>query len=81
LPDQRRFPAAHPISIDASNKLKTTFEWDGEKLKSVTPPPKERAHHWRKKISLGYDDRARQVAWASDADEARPPVPTGPDGA
>ena len=32
-----------------------------------------------KKISLAYDDRARQVAWASDGDEARGPAPTDPD--
>ena len=40
---------------------------------------KERTHHREKKISLAYDDRARQVAWASDSDEARGAAPTDPD--
>src|ERR1022692_60735 len=70
----------HIYSIDASNKLKTTFEWDGDRLKSVTPTFDKNEHiTTEKRISLGYDDRARQVAWASDSDEARPPAPTDPD--
>jgi hypothetical protein len=32
-----------------------------------------------KRISLAYDERAHQVAWASDADQARAVVPTDPD--
>jgi hypothetical protein len=70
----------HIDRIDASNKLKTTFEWDGEKLKSVTPVFEKGEHITpERKISLAYDDRARQVAWASDDDVARGPVPADPD--
>jgi hypothetical protein len=70
----------HISSIDASNKLKTAFEWDGEKLKSVTPTFDKGEHvSAEKKISLAYDERARQVAWASDGDEARAAVPNDPD--
>ena len=70
----------HIERIDATNKLKTTFEWDGEKLKSVTPAfEKNERITAEKKISLAYDDRARQVAWASDGDEARGPAPADPD--
>jgi hypothetical protein len=70
----------HIDRIDASNKLKTTFEWDGEKLKSVTPAFEKNEHVTaEKKISLAYDDRARQVAWASDGDEARPAATNDPD--
>lgn len=70
----------HIDRIDATNKLKTTFEWDGEKLKSVTPAfEKNERITAEKKISVAYDDRARQVAWASDGDEARGLAPTDPD--
>jgi hypothetical protein len=70
----------HIDRIDASNKLKTTFEWDGEKLKSVTPTFDKNEHITPEtKISLAYDDRARQVAVASDGDVARGLVPTDPD--
>ena len=69
----------HIERVEASNKLRTNFEWDGEKLKSVTPVFEKNEHITaEKKISLGYDDRGR-VVWASDSDEARPAVPTDPD--
>jgi len=69
----------HIDRVDGSNKLKTTFEWEGEKLKSVTPVFEKNEHVTpEKKISLGYDDRGR-VVWASDSDEARPAVPADPD--
>ncbi len=69
----------HIDRIDAT-KLKTSFEWDGEKLKSVTPTFEKSEHITpERKIWFGYDDRARQVAWAADGDELRPPVPTDPD--
>ncbi len=69
----------HIDRVDGSNKLKTTFEWDGEKLKSVTPVFEKNEHITpEKKISFGYDDRGR-VVWASDADEARPAAPADPD--
>jgi hypothetical protein len=70
----------HIERIDASNKLKTAFEWDGDKLKSVTPTFDKNEHITpEKKISLAYDDRARQVAWASDTEEARGATPSDPD--
>jgi hypothetical protein len=70
----------HIDRIDASNKLKTAFEWDGEKLKSVTPTFDKDVHITpERKITLAYDDRARQVAAASDGDEARVGVPGDPD--
>ena len=70
----------HVDRIDASNKLKTSFEWDGEKLKSVTPIFEKDVHiTGEKKISLAYDDRAHQVAWANDADQARGAAPSDPD--
>lgn len=72
----------HIDRIDASNKLKTSFEWDGEKLKSVTPNFDKNEHVTpEKKISVGYDDRSRQVVWASDTDEPRPALPADPDDA
>ena len=66
--------------IDASNKFHVTFEWDGERLKSVTPTFEnaERATG-EKKIYFGYEDRVPQVVWASDGDEARPAAPADPD--
>ena len=66
--------------IDASNKFHATFEWDGERLKSVTPTFEnaERATG-EKKISFGYEDRVPQVVWASDGDDARPAPPADPD--
>jgi len=66
--------------IDASNKLKTTFEWDRDLLMSVTPAFEKNEHITsEKKISLGYLTAPRQVAWASDGEEARPPAPGDPD--
>ncbi len=66
--------------IDASNKFHLAFEWDGERLKSVTPTFENAAHATaEKKISFAYEDRVPQVVWASDGDEARPAGPAGPD--
>jgi hypothetical protein len=70
----------HIAAIDASNKLKTAFEWDGEKLKSVTPGFDRNEHVTaEKKISFGYNEGARQVDWASDGNEARGAGPADPD--
>jgi len=66
--------------IEASNKFHETFEWEGERLKSVTPSFENAAHATgEKKISLGYEDRVPQVVWASDGDEARPASTADPD--
>jgi hypothetical protein len=72
----------HIERIDASNKLKTTFEWDGEKLKSVTPSFDKNEHVTaEKKISFAYNDNARQVDLASDTEEPRASAPFDPDDA
>ena len=69
----------HIAAIDASNKLKTAFDWDGEKLKSVTPSFDKNEHVTaEKKISFAYND-ARQVDWASDGNESRSGAPNDPD--
>ena len=70
----------HIAAIDASNKLKTAFEWDGEKLKSVTPSFDKNEHVTAEtKISFAYNEGARQVDWVSDANEVRGAQPADPD--
>ena len=69
----------HIDRIDASNKLHETFEWAGEKLKSVTPSyDKSEAGAEESKISFAYDDRVPQVFWAGESNQT-PVVPTEPD--
>jgi len=64
----------------ASGKFHVMFEWDGERLKSVTPTfEKEERATGEKRIRFGYEDRVPQVVWASDGDEARPAAPANPD--
>jgi len=59
--------------IEGSNKLRVAFEWDGEKLKSVTPTIEGGgAVLNEKRIAFAYDDKVPQVAWASDTDGAKP---------
>lgn len=60
--------------IDAG-KLHETFEWNGERLNSVTPAIEGNAATGEKKIVFAYDDRVPQVVWASDDESARPPAP------
>ena len=70
----------HIDHIDASNKFHVTFEWDGERLKSVKPYFESAEHATaEKKFSFGYEDHVPQVVWASDGDEARPALPADPD--
>ena len=66
--------------IEASGKLRETFEWEGERIKSVTPALEggDRSSGERR-ISFAYDLKVPQVAWAADDDTARPPAPTGSD--
>jgi hypothetical protein len=66
--------------IEASNKLRVAFEWDGEKLKSIVPSfEKNERVTGEKKISFAYEDRVPQVAWAGEENETRPPASTDPD--
>ena len=70
----------HVERVIGSNKLSTTFEWDGEKLKSVTPAfEKNERVTGEKKIMVGYDAGGKQVVWATDGEEARPAAPSDPD--
>ena len=61
--------------IEGSGKLREAFEWEGERLKSVTPTIEggDRSSGERK-ISFAYDLKVPQVAWAAD-DETAPPAP------
>ena len=70
----------HISNIDASNKLKTTFEWDGEKLKAVTPTFEKNEHVTaERKIAFGYGNAAPQVDWVTDMEDVRAAAPTDPD--
>jgi hypothetical protein len=49
--------------IEASNKMRASFEWDGWRLRSITPAfEKSDQATGEKKISFGYDERVPQVA-------------------
>jgi hypothetical protein len=53
--------------IDATNKLHLTFEWAGDRLRSITPVFDKGEHvTGEKKISLTYEDRVPQVAIVND---------------
>jgi hypothetical protein len=72
----------HIASIQASNKLRLTFEWEGERLKSVTPVfEKNERVTGEKKVVFGYEPATPQVAWASDENDASAAPPTDPDDA
>jgi hypothetical protein len=61
--------------IEASNKLKTTFEWDGGRLKSIVPVfERNERVSGEKKIAFTYSPQAPQVASLTYEDE---PVPSG----
>jgi tetratricopeptide (TPR) repeat protein len=63
-------------NIEASNKLKVNFEWDGDKLKTITPTFEKNEHlTGEKRISFAYDDKVPQVAAVSlDVDARVTPV-------
>jgi hypothetical protein len=63
--------------IEGSGKLRETFEWEGERLKSVTPAIEGGAVVSEKKIAFAYYDKAGQVAWATDSDAAKPSPENG----
>ena len=66
-------------TIDASNKLKVAFEWDGEKLKAINPSfEKNERISGEKRITFAYDDQVPQVARLGVEGEGgwpRPPMP------
>ena len=66
--------------VDASNKLKVAFEWDGARLKSITPVFEKNEHpSGERKISFAYDDKAPQVASVAYENGARAPAAANPD--
>ena len=48
--------------ISASNKMKVSFEWDGERLRSIVPTF-EKYETGEKKIAFAYDESLPQVAY------------------
>jgi tetratricopeptide (TPR) repeat protein len=52
--------------IEASGKLRVAFEWDNERLKSVTNAQEGGPSAGEKKIAFVYDDKVPQVIGASD---------------
>ncbi len=66
--------------IEASNKLKVTFEWEGDKLRSITPAFDKSEHATdERKISFAYENKVPQVTVASDDGEAKPSTGTDAD--
>ena len=62
--------------VDASNKLKETFEWDGNRLGSITPSFDKPEHATgEKKMIFGYEASVPQVASVGyDSGARTPPV-------
>lgn len=66
--------------IEASNKLKVTYQWTGERLRSVTPVFEKPDHATgERKISFAYEDRVPQIASVAYEDAARAPSSLDPD--
>ena len=66
--------------IEASNKLRVTYEWEGERLRSITPAfEKNERATGEKKISFAYDERGPQIATVAYEDAARAPSGSDPD--
>ena len=66
--------------IAASNKLTVAFDWDGDRLSSVTPAFEKDVHiTGEQKVFFGYDDRTPGVTWAGMVSDPRGPAPTDPD--
>ena len=50
-------------TCEASNKLRLTFEWDGDRLRAIEPALEKNDHATgEKKMSFLYEDRVPQVA-------------------
>jgi hypothetical protein len=66
--------------IAASNKLTVTFDWDGDRLKSITPTfEKDIRVTGEQKIFFGYDEGNAGVTWAGNVSDPRGPAPSDPD--
>lgn len=67
--------------IEASNKMKVSFDWEGEKLRSITPVFEKNDHvTGEKKILFAYEDRVPQVMAAGpEGSVQKPAANTDPD--
>jgi hypothetical protein len=61
-----------------SNKTTVTFDWEGDRLRSIIPAF-EKDMYAARKIFFGYDDGNSGVAWAGTGSDPRGPAPTDPD--
>ena len=58
--------------IEASNKLRVAYEWNGDKLKAIVPTfEKNDRVTGEQSISFAYDDGAPQVATISTGGRSR----------
>ncbi|HMD71252.1 MAG TPA: hypothetical protein VKF41_07905 [Bryobacteraceae bacterium] len=64
--------------IVTSNKTAFTFDWDGDRLRSITPAF-EKDVRAERKIVFGYDDRNSGVTWAGAGSDPRGPATSDPD--
>ncbi len=70
----------HIEHIEASNKMRVAFEWDGGRLKSITPSfEKPDQASGEQKLVFGYDRRVPQIASAGNEQAAPDPVDPDPD--
>ena len=65
--------------IDASGKMKVSFEWEGEKLKAIDPVFEKKDLTGERKISFAYDDRVPQVSSVAYENQARNMAGNDPD--
>jgi hypothetical protein len=66
--------------IDASNKMKVNFEWQGERLKAIVPSFDKNEHATgERKISFAYDEHFPQVNAIGYEDEAKSISTSDPD--
>ncbi len=66
--------------IEASGKMRVTFEWNGDKLQAIVPTfEKAERSTGERKISFAYGPNFPQVASVAFDDAARAPATTDPD--
>jgi hypothetical protein len=66
--------------ITASNKMKVSFDWEGERLKSIVPTfEKSDRATGEKRIVFAYDEHFPQVAYVGYDDTVRSQASTDPD--